>query len=122
MRTSSGIDWQSAVMGLQTGQPTGSTYIALSSDTATVLASDTSLMGEFTTGGLARALGTYAHTSGQSSYTISFTFTATAPNVINKTALFNAAAGGTMVFASLEPTPLTVVSGNTDTQVTTVSI
>lgn len=125
LRTTAGIDWQAALMGKVSGQPVGAAYIALSADTSAPSVSDTSLPSEYTTLGLSRALGTYAHTAGASSYTISFTFTATGPAVVAKTALFNATGppvAGTMPFESLETNPVQLSTGDVDTQITTVSI
>lgn len=122
LRTTVGIDWQSALMGKVSGQPLGAGWIALSADLTSPAVTDTSLPGEFTTGGLARAAATYVHTAGVSSFTLSFSFTSSATNTINKTALFNAATAGTMPFESLESTPAPLVAGDVETQVTTVSI
>jgi hypothetical protein len=125
LRTTAGIDWQAAIMGKATAQPPGAQYIALSNDLTTPSVSDTALAGEYTTTGLTRALGTYAHTAGQSNYTVSFTFTATGAAGVSKTALFTAPGppvAGTMPFESLEASTSQLNSGDSDTQITTVSI
>lgn len=122
LRTTAGLDAQAAVMGSGT-QPAACRYLALSSDTTAPAAGDTTLTGEYTTNGLARALGTYAHTAGTSTFTESNTFTCTAASqTVNKEAVFNAASGGTMWFESAEPTPPTLNNGDTLTQSCQVSI
>lgn len=121
LRTNVGRDWQSDVMG-NSSQPASGRWLGLSTDTTAPAATDTSLTGEITTGGLGRALGTYAHTTGTATYTISNTFTSSATFTVQKEAVFNAISSGTMIFESLEPNPPTLVSGDTLTQTVTVSI
>jgi hypothetical protein len=75
----------------------GLNWIALTNSAITPAAGDTTLAGEITTNGLARAQGTYAHTAGTNTTTISYTFTCTtAPQAAQAAALFTAGAGGTM--------------------------
>ena len=101
MLTNAGKDFISAQVGGSGGTSTAQ-YMALTSNNASPAATDTSLSGEFVGNGLDRALGTYAHTSGTSTYTISkvFTYTSTGSLTINKIGIFSAASGGTMVFES----------------------
>lgn len=76
----------------------GANYIALTSDTGTPAVTDTTLASEITTGGLARAQGTVAHTTGATTTTIQYTFTATATHsAVQKSGLFTAASAGIMV-------------------------
>lgn len=76
----------------------GANYIALSSDGTSPSASDTSLTGEISSGGLARSQGSVSHNSGETTTTIQKTFTATASHSdVQKSGLFTASSGGTMV-------------------------
>lgn len=74
----------------------GLNYIALSNDAVTETATSTVLSNEITLNGLGRAQGTYAHTAGTNTTTISRVFTATGAQSAQKAALFTAAAAGTM--------------------------
>jgi hypothetical protein len=97
--TNAGKDFISAQIGSSSPGTNGANFIALSSDTAAASAGSTTLAGEITSGGLGRgSAGTYAHTNGQSTYTVTKTFTATAThNNIVKAGLFTATSGGTMM-------------------------
>ena len=66
-----------------------SRYIALTENAGAANAADTALTGELTTGGMGRALGTYAHTLGAATFTLvkSFSVTATFP-AIHQAGLF----------------------------------
>jgi hypothetical protein len=96
LRTNAGINWQYGQMAGSTAAVC--TYIALTNTAITPNATDTSLSGEITTNGLARALGTASHTSNATSYTVANTFTATAAQGAQATGLFNASSAGTMCF------------------------
>lgn len=74
----------------------GLCYIALSNDTVGETASSTTLSTEIAANGLTRAIGTYAHTAGTNTSTITKTFTATGTQSAQKAALFTASSGGTM--------------------------
>ncbi len=75
----------------------GFNYIALSNDATAPAVGDTVLAGELSGSGLSRVQGVVAHAAGTNQTTISNTFTYTgASQAIQKTALFNAAASGTM--------------------------
>lgn len=66
MRTSAGTTWQSQLMG-DTSTPTVNAqcnYLALTNTAITPAEADTTLSGEITTNGLARAQGTYTDASG----------------------------------------------------------
>jgi hypothetical protein len=97
-------------------------YLALTETAITPAAGDTTLSGEITTGGLTRAFATYAHTGGNTFYTLSKTFTATATFTVRGEAVFAALTNGTMPFESVEPNPPTLVSGDTLAQTVTVNI
>lgn len=76
-------------------------YMALTTDSATPVATDTTLPSEITTagGGLIRKLATYAHTTGASSYSLAATYTANGsdslPAIIAKIGIFNTLVGAT---------------------------
>jgi hypothetical protein len=95
-----GLNWLADIMG-KTTTPSVNTqcnYIALTNTAITPGASDTTLSGEITSNGLARAQGTYTHTANATTYTISNVFTATAPQAAQAGAVLTAASGGTMCF------------------------
>ncbi len=74
----------------------GLNYIALSNDTVSETSASTTLSNEIAANGLSRAQGTYAHTSGTNTTTISKTFTASGTQSAQKAALFTASSAGTM--------------------------
>jgi hypothetical protein len=96
--TNVGKDFISAQIGATTPGANGANYIALTTTAVTPAAGDTALSGEITTGGLGRAQGTYAHTAGQNTFTVSKTFTATASATnVQAAGLFTASSSGTMM-------------------------
>jgi hypothetical protein len=96
--TNAGKDFISAQIGSTSPGSNGANYIALTTNAAAPAATDTTLTGEITTGGLQRQQGVYAHTNGQSTFTISKTFTANATQTnVQKAGLFTASSGGTMM-------------------------
>jgi len=106
-------------------------WIALTEDTGQSLnAAQTSLTGELVVGtsaGLERALCTYAHTTGASTYTLTkqFTLTGGTARTIQRMAIFNSAtnvAGQHMVFFSAVPNPPTLVTNDQLTITETVTI
>lgn len=107
--TNAGRDWVSQqVLGAAVAAATNQgKWIALTANATSPTATDTTLTGEIATasGGLIRAAGTVAHTTGASTSTVSNTFTANGndslPVVLAKAALFNASATGTMIFETL---------------------
>lgn len=123
LRTNAGINWQADVMG-NSSQPASARYIALTEDATAAAAGDTTLTSELAIEGLSRALGTYAHTTNATSYTVSFTFTKTGATArtINKYGLFNAASVGTMPFESAMPSPPVVTAADTIAVTVTVNI
>jgi hypothetical protein len=100
-------------------------FLAVTSDATGPSSADTTLTTEATTNGFARALATWAHTAAATTYTLTVTFTATGTLTVNKEAVFGAAnttAGGVMPFESAEPSPPTLVSGDTLAQTVTITI
>jgi len=96
LRTNAGINWQYGQMAGTTAAVC--TYIALSNSGATPAATDTALASEITTNGLARANATPSHTSNATSYTLAYTFTATASQSAQNAGMLNASSGGTLCF------------------------
>ena len=90
----------------------GLCYIALSNDTVGETASSTTLSTEIAANGLTRAIGTYAHTAGTNTTTISKTFTASGTQSAQKAALFTASSSGTMNHV-LSFTQRNLISGDT---------
>jgi hypothetical protein len=76
----------------------GSRYIAVTTDTGSPAAGDTTLTSEITTNGLGRAAATTnTHSAGTNQSTLGITFTASgAHTAVQKSALFNASSSGTM--------------------------
>lgn len=100
-------------------------YLAVTSDAGSPTSADTTLASEATTNGFARAIGTWAHTAAATTYTLQKVFTATGSLTVNKEAVFGAAnttAGGVMPFESAEPSPPSLISGDTLTQTVTITI
>ena len=122
LRTNAGIDWQANVMGATSAPPAQANWIALSSDVAAPAATDTVLASEFTTLGLSRAQATFAHTTGQTNFTLTKTFTATGTATVAKAAIFNASTSGTMVFEALEPSSASLTTNDTYSQTVQVNI
>lgn len=91
-------------------------YIALTENASAASASDTALTGEITTGGCGRALGTYAHTLGASTLTLtkSFSVTGTFP-AIHKAGLFqvSTASSSLLSFETVLNADANVVNGDT---------
>lgn len=96
VKTTAGIDFIFAQSYGTSAQANGLNYVGLSNDTLSETTGSTTLSNEITSNGLARAIGAYAHTAGQSTATISKTFTATGAQSAQKAALFSAASAGTM--------------------------
>lgn len=92
---------------------TGMHYIALSSNATAPAAGDTALAGELSGNGLTRVQGTVTLATGSGTITTVanvFTYSGVSPQVVQKTALFDAASGGNMAHEILF-TPRTL---NTD--------
>jgi hypothetical protein len=103
LRTTGGADWQAAVMG--GSSPAVAAYIALTNDSAAAAAGDCAagstactLASEITTNGLARHVATYSHTNGTNTWALTYTWTATGTQSVQKAGMFNASSSGTMIF------------------------
>jgi hypothetical protein len=118
LRTNAGINWQYGQMA--GGTAAVCTYIALTNTAITPAATDTSLSGEITTNGLARALGTPTHTSNATSFTLANTFTATGTQAAQAAAILNASSSGTMCFENTF-TQASLASGDTLTVTWTIT-
>lgn len=91
--------------------PAAFTYMAVSEDTTAESATGTTLTGEITDSGLARASVTCTNPS---SYVTQWThtWTATAIKAIRKVAIFNASSGGNMLMEHLFTSAYTTASGS----------
>ena len=101
-------------------------YMALTENASAAAAANTVLTGEITTGGLARALCTYAHTDDAATLTLQKAFSVTASfPAVHRMGLFtasNVTAGGIMVFESVLNADANVISGDTLTCTDTVTL
>jgi hypothetical protein len=130
MLHTNGKDFVASALGDSSGsRAAAATYLALTANTTSPSAGDTTLTAEITTasGGLVRAVGTYAHTTGASTYTLTKTFTANGsdslPVVVGKVGVFNASSSGTMAWSSLlSPTATFAASGDNTTLTETITI
>lgn len=119
--TNAGFDFVCATLG--DSKLDSAKYIALTSNATAPAAGDTTLTSEYTDSGLARALGTYAHTGGTKTYTLAKTFTATADSkTVSKSSLFNAATGGTMFAEALLDSAVTMMTNDQLTVTWTVTL
>ena len=106
MQTNGGKDLVAAAVG-STSQPAAANYMALTANSTAPAATDTALAGEITTagGGLVRAQATYAHTTGQSTFTLTKSYTTNGsdslPVTLAKIGILNASSGGTLAFETL---------------------
>ena len=120
--TNAGKDFISAQIGSNTTGSNGANYIALTTDATAPAATDTTLTGEINSGGLSRAQGTYAHTAGTNTFTISKTFTASATQTnVQKAGLFTASSSGTMM-AENTFTAVSLASGDQLTITWTITL
>mgnify|MGYP006955650809 CR=1 FL=1 len=109
--TNAGRDLAHAQMYTNTSAGTrGAGFVAVSADTGTPAAGDTSLTGEIATGGLTRAdATTKTHSAGTNTSTVQHTFTASsAHTAVHKAALFNASSGVTMAHAAVFSSDVTL--------------
>lgn len=100
-------------------------WMAVTATTFTPSTADTTLSGELTSNGFSRAVGSWSHTAAASTYVLTYTWTATGTETINNEAQFgacNTTAGGVMPFESAEPSPPTLVSGDTLQNTVTVTL
>lgn len=129
-------NWWTAADGVATTPASGNAYViypvciprfmGLTTNTGAPNASDTTLTGEITTGGCARAKATYAHTGGTGSYTMQVVFSVTASFTnIHKMALFSAStatAAGVMALEAVLNQDATVGNGDTLTVTDTITL
>jgi hypothetical protein len=109
-------------------QPAAFNYMAVTANTTTPAATDTTLTGEITTagGGLLRAQATFAHTAGTNTSTLTKTFTANGsdalPVTLAQIGVFNATSGGTIGYhTALNATAALNVAGDNVTVTETVT-
>ena len=118
--TTVGVDHIAAQLGGAVGN--NATWIAISNNTGGASAAHTTLAGEAAEGGLERASGTYAHTPGAATYTVSNTFTSTTTNAaIQLAGLFTASSSGTL-FAENTFSSVNLISGDQLTITWTITI
>jgi hypothetical protein len=126
LRTNAGRDWQSRVMGDPASTGTGSyapgSWMGLTADNAAPNAANTTLPGEIAVGTLARKVCAYSHTNGTASYALTAVFTFDQNITINKFGIFNALAGGTLVFETLLNAAVIGQIGDQTTVTETVTI
>lgn len=115
MLTNAGRDFVASALGDRSGSRAAvADYIALTANSTSPNASDTTLTAEIATasGGLIRATATYAHTNGTATYTLTKTFTANGndslPVTIAKIGVFNASSSGTLAWTTLLSTTATI--------------
>lgn len=119
--TDAGRDWMHAQVYTNTSAGTrGAGYIASTETSITPAAANTTLSGEISTNGLARAdATTKTHSAGTNSTTIEHTFTASgAFTSVLASALFNAASVGTMPHIALFSTGSGTLATNDTLKVT----
>jgi hypothetical protein len=129
MLTNAGKDWAASALFDSSGaRAAAATYLAVTANSTAPAAGDTALTAEIATagGGLIRKVGSYAHTVGTSTATLTATFTANAndslPVTLAKAGVFNAASGGAMPFVSLlSPTAVVSAVGDSVTLTTTIT-
>lgn len=130
MLHTAGRDFVASALGDRSGsRAAAADYMALTANTTAPSAGDTTLTAEIATasGGLIRKQGTYAHTGGASTYTITATYTANGsdslPVTVGKVGVFNASSSGTMPWSSLlSPTATISAVGDALTVTTTVTV
>jgi hypothetical protein len=127
--TNAGKDMISAQIAGSASATAVAKWTALTANVTAPAAGDTTLTGEITTGGggLIRKTGTYAHTGGTATYTMTTVFTANGsdalPVTIGKRGVFDAASAGNMVYETLvSPTATISASGDQLTLTDTVTI
>ena len=118
LRTNGGTDFfNTQLYAVGTAGATAN-YLAITSTSITPAVTDTTLSGELTTNGLARAQGSIAHTSGTGSSVLSktWTYSGSTSTIINGVGLFNASSSGTMTNeAAVTGAPTVTNSGDTIT-------
>jgi hypothetical protein len=100
-------------------------WLAVTQNATAPTTADTTLTSELATADWVRAVGTYAHTAAATTYTLVHLWTSTSTVTINKEAVFggaNVTGGGVMPFESAEPSPPTLVSGDTLQNTITITV
>lgn len=114
MITSAGKDQAASAIANTSTQAAAANYIALTANATAPSAGDTTLTAEIATGGggLIRAQAAYSHTTGQSTFTLSKTFTANGsdslPVTVAKIGVFNASSSGSLCYETLLGTTATI--------------
>lgn len=128
--------WWTAADGVASTPASGNAYavypdakwrfMGLTTNVTAPSASDTTLSGEITSGGCARAKATYAHTAGAATYTMQVVYSVTSTfTSIHKMALFSAAnitAAGIMGLTAVLNQDATVGNGDTLTVTDTITL
>jgi hypothetical protein len=126
LRTTAGRDYQAGILGNPSSTGTGAfasaSYIGLSADLTAPAAADTTLVGEVISGTLVRAQGSYGHTTGAASYTVSKLFVSDQHIVVNKIGLFNGATGGAPFIETVLSAQAVLNSGDQLQIVSTVTL
>jgi hypothetical protein len=100
-------------------------WLAVTQNATAPSSADTTLTAELVTADWARAVGSYSHTAAATTYVLVHLWTSASSVTINKEAVFGAAnttGGGVMPFESAEPSPPTLISGDTLNQTVTITI
>lgn len=102
----------------------GAGFIAVSANVVAPVVGDTTLVGEITTGGLARAdADTKTHTNDTNVSTIAHTFTASATHTaVHKSGMFNASSGITLTHAAVFTSDVTLATNDTLTCTWTLTL
>ncbi len=102
----------------------GAQYIAVTADSGSASAGNTTLTGEISSGGLGRAQATtITHTDNTNTTTLAKTFTASATHTaVHRSGLFNATSSGIMVHEAVFASDATLVSGDTLTVTWTITL
>lgn len=133
LRTNAGTDWQARMMGDSVTANAGTStmraadFVALTENAVAPAGGNTTLATELAVDGLTRAQGTYAHTNGTNTYTITRAFTFTRASAVDRTVakigVFNASSTGTMAFETLlSATQLLQANGDQLTVTQTVTL
>lgn len=124
--TNGGKDWLANIMSATSGPPAQANYIGLTANSTAPAATDTSLTSEINASGVSRLQGTFAHSNGTNTYTLTGVWTASGTVAsIQKAGLFNASSSGTMVFETafpVSPGPITLASGDQLTLTWTITL
>lgn len=129
LKTNAGNDFVAKQLAGAASATAVAKWMGITANATVPSASDTSLTAEITTagGGLIRAAGAYAHTTGAASYTVTNTFTANGsdslPVTIAKAGVFDAVTAGNLVFeTAVSPTATLSAPGDALTLTQTVSL